>query len=63
MEVTKRELIVATLFFLISLIVGFSLATAVRNSQDENNKKYHQAVQVADSTKFVYAFKTDVGHT
>ena len=40
MEVTKRELIVATLFFLISLIVGFSLATAVRNSQDENNKKY-----------------------
>lgn len=63
MEVTKRELIVATLFFLISLIVGFSLATAVRNSQDENNKKYHQAVQVADSTKFGYAFKTDVGHT
>lgn len=62
-EVTKREVFVAAVFFLISLGIGFLVANSIRNYQDENNKKFHQAVQLADSTKFNYAFKTDVGHT
>ena len=62
-EVTKREVFVAAVFFLIALAIGFVVATAIRNSQDENNRKYHQAVQLSDSTQFNYMFKTDGGHT
>lgn len=62
-EVTRREIYVSMIGLCIAIIIGFSIATAIQNHQDESNKKYHQAIQLADSTKFNYAFKTDAGHT
>lgn len=62
-EVTKREVYVSFIGLCIAIIIGFCIATAIQNHQDECNRKYQQAIQLADSTQFNYAFKTDAGHT
>ena len=61
-EVTQREVIVALIFALISLGVGFYVGNRMGIWQDEHNAKYNQAVKIDnDSTQFEYAFKTNAG--
>ncbi len=62
-EVTKREIFVSILFALFAFIGGVCIAGSIRSCEDDANVKYYQAVKVADSTQFNYAFKTNEGHT
>ena len=62
-KVTKRELFVSALFFLVAIIIGLLIAGSIRSCEDDENVKYYQAVKIADSTQFNYAVKTDAGHT
>lgn len=62
-EVTKREMFVSALFFLLAFIGGLCIAGSIRSCEDDANVKYYQAVKIADSTQFNYAFKTNAGHT
>lgn len=63
-EVTQREVIVALVFALISLAVGFYVGNRMDLWQDDHNAKYNQAVKIDnDSTQFQYAFNTNAGHT
>lgn len=63
-EVTQKELIIAIIFALISIGIGFYVGNRMGIWQDEHNAKYNQAVKIDnDSTQFAYAFKTDAGHT
>ena len=52
-EVTQREVIVALVFALISLAVGFYVGNRMDLWQDDHNAKYNQAVKIDnDSTQF-----------
>ena len=62
-EVTKREMFVSFLFFLFAIIVGLGIAGSIQSCEDDANVKYYQAVKIADSTQFNYAFKTNAGYT
>jgi hypothetical protein len=63
-EITTREVVIALIFAIISLGIGFYVGNRMGIWQDEHNAKYNQAVRIDnDSTQFAYAFKTNVGHT
>lgn len=62
-EVTKREIFVSCIFALLAFIVGVVIAGSIRSCEDDANVKYYEAVKIADSTQFNYAFKTNAGHT
>ena len=62
-EVTKREMFVSFLFFLFAIIIGLVIAGSIKSCEDDANVKYYQAIKIADSTQFNYAFKTNAGHT
>ena len=63
-EITGRELIVAAVFALISVGIGFYVGNRMGIWQDEHNAKYNQAVKIDnDPSQFAYAFKTNAGHT
>lgn len=63
-EVTGRELVVAAVFALVSIGIGFYVGNRMGIWQDEHNAKYNQAVRIDnDPAQFAYALKTDAGHT
>ena len=62
-EVTKREMFVSAIFMLLAFIAGVCIAGSIRSCENDANVKYYQAVKIADSTQFNYAFKTNAGHT
>lgn len=62
-EVTKREIFVSIVFALVAFIGGICIAGSIRSCEDDANVKYYEAVKLADSTQFNYAFKTNAGHT
>lgn len=61
-DLTVRELVVAIIGVLISIIVGCIIASNIAQSQDAYNVKFYHAVQVSDSTQFNYGLKTNAGH-
>lgn len=62
-EITKREIFVSIIFALIAFCGGVCIAGSIRSCEDDANVKYYQAIKIADSTQFNYAFKTNAGHT
>lgn len=54
---------VSAIFMLLAFITGVCIAGSIRSCENDANVKYYQAVKIADSTQFNYAFKTNAGHT
>lgn len=54
---------VSAIFMLLAFIAGVCIAGSIRSCENDANVKYYQAVKIADSTQFNYAFKTNAGHT
>lgn len=63
MEITKREVLVSIVIFLLMLSLGFFISNGIHNYTMVENEKYFKAVKINNNPElFNYAIDTEVGH-
>ena len=62
MEITKREILVAIIIFILLICFGFLIHTAIQQKLDDQNQIYDQALKIDKVSDFEYGLKTSIGH-
>lgn len=63
MQVTKREILISIIIFLILICIGFFISELIENAVIEDNEKYYKALKINnDENMFNYAIKTNIGY-
>lgn len=62
--ITRREVLVSVSIVILLVTIGFFIANAIENKQEEENEKYYKSLKIDNDTdKFKYAINTNIGYT
>lgn len=61
-EITKREILISVIIFLILITIGLSIHSAILQNTLDENEMYHKALKLSSPDEFTYGMKTNIGN-